>query len=99
MQELIPALAKENIFIRTLDQLKPEQEKYLDEYFEKEIYPVLTPVAVDDSHPFPWLPGLAFNLAVLLESEKKKSEDPRLAVVQVPGRLPGLFRLPDGGDA
>ena len=95
--ELVPALEKENIYFRTLDQLKPENAKYLDEYFDKEIYPVLTPVAVDDSHPLPWLPGLAFNLAVLLESEKKKSEDRRLAVVQVPGRLPGLLRLPDGG--
>ena len=95
--ELMPALEKENIYFRTLDQLKPEKAKHLDEYFDKEIYPVLTPVAVDDSHPLPWLPGLAFNLAVLLESEKKKSEDLRLAVVQVPGRLPGLLRLPDGG--
>ncbi len=95
--ELMPALEKENIYFRTLDQLKPENAKHLDEYFDKEIYPVLTPVAVDDSHPLPWLPGLAFNLAVLLESEKKKSEDLRLAVVQVPGRLPGLLRLPDGG--
>ena len=93
----MPALAKENIYFRTLDQLKPEHAKHLDEYFEKEIYPVLTPIAVDDSHPLPWLPGLAFNLAVLLESEKKKGEDLRLAVVQVPGRLPGLLRLPDGG--
>ena len=71
--ELVPALEKENIFIRALDQLKPENAKYLDEYFDKEIYPVLTPVAVDDSHPLPWLPGLAFNLAVLLESEKKRA--------------------------
>ena len=94
--ELMPALEKENIYFRTLDQLKPENAKHLDEYFDKEIYPILTPVAVDDSHPLPWLPGLAFNLAVLLESEKKKVEDLRLAVVQVPGRLPGLLRLPDG---
>ncbi|MBP1622914.1 MAG: degradosome polyphosphate kinase [Acidobacteria bacterium] len=95
--ELLPALEKENILVRTLDQLKPENAKYLDEYFEKEIYPVLTPVAVDESHPPPWLPALAFNLAVLLEPEKKKTEDVRLAFVQVPGRLPGLLRLPDGG--
>ncbi|HTY62241.1 MAG TPA: polyphosphate kinase 1 [Acidobacteriota bacterium] len=95
--ELLPALEKENIFIRTLDQLKPENAKYLDEYFEKEIYPILTPIAVDDSHPLPWLPALAFNLAVLLEPENKKSEELRLAIVQVPGRLPGLFRLQDGG--
>jgi polyphosphate kinase len=95
--ELIPALAREGICIRTLEQLKSSQEKYLDEYFEKEIYPVLTPIAVDDSHPLPWLPGLTFNLAVLLLSEKNMEESPRLSVVQVPGKLPGLFRLPDGG--
>ena len=92
--ELIPALANENIRIRTLDQLQPEQEKYLDGYFEREIYPVLTPVAVDDSHPSPWLQGLAFNLAVLLQSSTEEEAAPRLAVVQVPGRLPGLCRLP-----
>jgi polyphosphate kinase len=96
-EELVPALAKEDIYIRTLEELKPAQEKYLDEYYEKEIYPVLTPVAVDDSHPFPWLPGLTSNLAVRLESKKKKNADSRLAIVQLPGRLPGLFRLPDGG--
>jgi polyphosphate kinase len=94
---LVPALEKENIYIRALSQLKPEQEEFLDEYFEKEIFPVLTPVAIDELHPFPHLPGLTFNLAVLLESEKKKGEEPRLAIVQVPGRLPGLFRLPDSG--
>jgi polyphosphate kinase len=96
-KELIPALAGEDIYIRASDQINPDQEKYLDEYFEKEIYPVLTPVAVDDSHPFPWLPGLTSNLAVLLQSEKEKSPESRLAVVQIPGRLPGLFRLPDSG--
>jgi polyphosphate kinase len=94
---LLPALEKEGIFIRSLDQLKPENARHVDEYFEREIYPILTPIAVDDSHPLPWLPGLAFNLAVLLEPEKKKDEDLRMAVVQVPGRLPGLIRLPNGG--
>jgi polyphosphate kinase len=95
--ELLPALAKENVWIRTPDQIKPAQEKYLDEYFEKEIYPILTPVAVDDTHPFPWLPGLTSNLAVLLESMKKKGAELRFAVVPVPARIPGIIRLPDGG--
>jgi polyphosphate kinase len=95
--ELIPALAKQNIFIRTLDQLKPAQERYLEEYFEKEIYPVLTPIAVDEAHPFPRLPGLALNLAVLLQLETEKERDASLlAVVQVPSAIPGIFKLPDG---
>jgi polyphosphate kinase len=96
-EELIPALAREDIHIHAPGQVNPAQEKYLDEYYEKEIYPVLTPIAVDDSHPFPWLPGLTSNLAVLFESEKKRGTEPRLAIVQIPGRLPGLLRLPDGG--
>ncbi len=93
--ELVPALEKEGIFIRSPEQLRPEQEKHLDEYFEKEIFPVLTPVAIDDFHPFPHLPPLAFSLAALLQSEtKKENEELRLAIVQVPGRLPGLLKLP-----
>lgn len=92
--KMIPALAKEGIHILMPDQLKPDQEKYLDEYYEKEIYPILTPVAVDDAHPFPWLPGLTSNLAVLLQPEGKESSEPRLAIIQMPGGLPGLFKLP-----
>lgn len=92
-KELVPALAKHDIHLRPLDELKPTQEKYLDEYFDKEIYPVLTPVSVDEAHPFPWVPGLTFNLAVLLE--KGEAAESRLAIVQVPGRLPGLFKLPE----
>jgi polyphosphate kinase len=94
-KELIPALAKENIFIRTLDQIKPAQEKYLDEFFDREIYPVLTPLAVDEFHSSTWVPGLTSSLAVLLQPKKKKETELRMAVVQIPGMLPGLVRLPD----
>jgi polyphosphate kinase len=93
--ELIPALKKENIYIWSLDQLKPEHEKHLDEYFEREIFPVLTPIAIDDLHPFPRLPGLTFNLAVLLEPKKGKSDEPRMGIVQVPSKFPGLLKLPN----
>ncbi len=96
--ELIPSLAKQNIFIRSLNGINPAQAKYLDEYFEKEIYPVLTPVAVDESHPFPRLSGLSLNLAVRLESETdKEQEEHPLAIVEVPNSIPGIFKLPDGG--
>lgn len=96
--ELIPGLANHNILIRGSDQLRPAQRKYLDEYFEKEIYPVLTPIAVDESRPFPMLPGLTLNLAVLLKPLKSAHPEPHplMAVVEVPGSIPGLFKLPDG---
>jgi polyphosphate kinase len=96
-EELIPALAGENIYIRTPEQINSAQQKYLDEFFEKEVFPILTPIAIDGSHAFPWLPGLASILAVLLQSNTKKRSQPRLAIVQVPAKLPGLIRLPDGG--
>ncbi len=93
--ELTPALAKENIFIRKLVELKPAQKKQLDDYFDREIYPVLTPIAADESRPFPGVPGLSTSLAVLLQPEKKQDSEIRMAVVQIPGSLPGLFRLSD----
>jgi polyphosphate kinase len=96
-ETLLPALAKENVHILALDELSPAQGQYLDEYFEKEAYPILTPVAVDETHPFPRLPGLTSNLAVLLTPVKARETEPCLAVVQVPGRIPGLLKLPDGG--
>ena len=96
-EDLVPALAKEKVCLRAPDEIKPAQEHYLNEYFEKEVVPILTPVAVDDTHPFPHLPGLNSHLAILLESKKKKGPDPCLAVVQMPARIPGLLRLPDSG--
>ncbi len=93
--ELLPSLARENILIHPLDELNPAQQKYLDDYFDREISPILTPVAIDQVRPFPRLIGLAFNLSVLLVPEKEPGSERLLAVVPVPGRLPGLCRLPD----
>jgi len=95
LEKILPALAKENVRILSLEELKPSQQKYLDEYFDRNIYPILTPIAIDQANPFPRLIGLAFNLGVLLVPEKKPEAEPLLAVVQVPGRLPGICRLPN----
>ena len=93
--KLLPALAKEKIRILSMDAVSPPQQKFLDDYFESEIYPILTPIAIDPAHPFPRLAGLALHLGVLLEPEKGELKEPRLAVVQVPIRAPGLCRLPE----
>src|SRR5213593_1496078 len=94
--KLLPALAKAKLRILAGESLTVSHQKHLDEYFESEVYPVLTPVAIDASHPFPHLANLSFNLAVLLVSEKKGDSERRLAIVQQPGRLPALCRVPDG---
>ncbi len=97
LETLLPALANEKIRILALEELTAAQQKYVDDYFDREISPVLTPIAIGQERPFPRLVGLAFNLGALLASERNPEAGPILAVVQVPGRLPGLCRLPDTG--
>jgi polyphosphate kinase len=97
-QELLPALAKEKVRILDAAQVGPAHQQHLDRIFENEIYPVLTPIAVDPDQPFPRLVALAQHLAVLLEpANSPEPQDKRLALVQVPGRMPGLLRLPETG--
>ncbi len=67
MTDVLPALAARGVRICSLDQVSPEQRLALDAYFEREIFPVLTPLAVDTSHPFPVISNLSLNLAVLVE--------------------------------
>lgn len=96
-EKIVPALAKEKIHILASEELKSDQQTYLDEYFDREIYPVLTPVAIDESQAFPRLLNLSFNFAVLLTAGEEESEL-RLAVVQVPGLITGLCRLPQADE-
>ncbi|HLA78663.1 MAG TPA: polyphosphate kinase 1 [Vicinamibacteria bacterium] len=94
--EILPALAERGIRLVSVGSLDPGLRPPLARHFRDEILPVLTPLAIDFSRPFPMLLSLSLNLAVLLgpaEGEDQK----RLAVVQVPARLPRLVR-PVGGD-
>ncbi|MBP1601178.1 MAG: ppk, partial [Acidobacteria bacterium] len=94
-EKLLPALAKQKIQILAPAQLGENQCRYVDEYSEREIQPILTPLAIDQSHTIPRLTALATYLAVLLEPQKEGETGRRLAVVQVPSLLPGLIRLPE----
>src|SRR5580693_2262481 len=87
-EELVPALEQNNIFFLRHDELTSEEKRYYAKYFEKSIYPVLTPLAVDPVHPFPQLLNKSLNVAVELEGEDLNAN---LAVVQVPRILPRLL--------
>lgn len=96
VEGILPALAERGIRLVPAESLDAAQRAALAKHFKDEVLPVLTPLAIDFSRPFPMLLGLSLNLAVLLapgEGEDAK----RLAVVQVPARLPRLVR-PVGGD-
>jgi polyphosphate kinase len=96
-KKLLPSLAKQGIHILSMEELQVPQQTYLDGYFEREIYPILTPVAVRLFPAFPRLAGLSLNVAVHLAPETGEEPAERLlAVVPVPGKLPGLVRVPEG---
>jgi polyphosphate kinase len=86
---LLPALAAEGIRLMPFGDLDPQRQAALTAFFRDEILPVLTPLAIDISRPFPLLSSLSLNLALLLEPTKDEPGR-RLAIVQVP---PGLTRL------
>ena len=89
--EILPGLAARGIRISRLAELDAPARSALSRYFQEEVLPALTPLAIDSSRPFPMLAGLSLNLAILL-APPPDEEAPRLAVVQVPARLPRLTR-------
>ncbi len=94
MSEIYPSLADEGIEFATYDTLGPDDRQDLDIVFEEEIFPVLTPLAVDPTHPFPFISDLSLNLAVLLEDHDTKNR--QFARVKIPPNVPRLIPLQDG---
>ncbi len=92
--ELLPALAEVGIGFPEIWAIEEERRRWLRGWFEDEIYPVLTPLAVDPAHPFPSLLNKSLNLAVLLLDPRSERAVHRVAVVQVPRVLPRLLQLP-----
>jgi len=87
-ETLVPGLEEQNIFFLPYEDLSDDEKKYYTDYFEKSVYPVLTPLAVDPVHPFPQLLNKSLNVAVELEGDELSTH---LAVVQVPRILPRLL--------
>ncbi|MDX2175112.1 MAG: polyphosphate kinase 1 [Candidatus Sumerlaeia bacterium] len=93
--QIEPALRDEGIRINRVAELRGEQRRFVQEYFDHEVFPVLTPLAVDSAHPFPHLRNLSLNLAVLLEPpEDHPGAAARFAVVQVPQVIDRVTQLP-----
>ena len=81
-EEIVPALADEGIELVRWDELDREEQKYCKRLFRDRVFPVLTPLAVDPAHPFPYISGLSLNLAVLVRNPKTSKE--YFARVKVP---------------
>lgn len=93
-QELIPALATENIRFVRRTQWNPKQVAWVKRYFNAELLPVLSPMGLDPSHPFPRLQNKSLNFIVALHGKDAFGRDASYAVVQAPRSLPRLIHLP-----
>jgi polyphosphate kinase len=91
MEVLLPRLKKTGIFLHRIDELDKKESKRLDEYFEGQVFPILTPLAVDAGHPFPFLGNLRLNLLVVFKEASGIKVPQAYAFVEVPTILPRLI--------
>jgi polyphosphate kinase len=94
LDEIVPAMAEAGIRIADMSELGKQDREFLRDYFQREVYPVLTPLAVDPSHPFPYISNLSLSLAVTVRDPGTTRD--RFARVKVPGILPRFIPLGDG---
>ncbi len=95
-QELVPALAEQGIRLADYRSLSSTQKAALRRYFDEQVFPVCTPLALDPGHPFPFIANLSLNLAVVLDDP---AHGRRFAFVRVPDALPRLVRVPGEKEA
>lgn len=93
-KDLLPALAENGIRFLKFDELSAEDLAWVEEYYQGQVRPVLTPLALDPAHPFPQLLNKSLNIIVRLEMPHAGEMLRHLAVVQVPRVLPRLVKLP-----
>lgn len=93
---ILPELEKERIVLLTWDKLTSSEQERLSRYYRQQVFPVLTPLAVDPAHPFPYISGGSINLAVIVENPV--SGKSHFARVKIPGNLPRLVPVDDMTD-
>ncbi|MBH0085712.1 polyphosphate kinase 1 [Psychrobacter sp. SCQQ22] len=94
-EDVLPALAKEDIRYLKRDELNAEQSAWMKRYFTEQVSPVLTPISIDPAHPFPRLVNKSLNFIATLEGKDAFGRDINLAIVPAPRSLPRVIRLPD----
>lgn len=93
LDELVPELARHAIRTASWREIDDAGRTYLRDIFESRVFPVLTPLAVDPAHPFPYISNLALSLAIVVRDPKSGEE--RFARVKLPQTFPRFFQLPD----
>ncbi len=94
-EELIPELAEQEILFLKRSEWTREQEKWLGDFFKKQLTPILSPLGLDPAHPFPKVLNKSLNFIVSLKGKDAFGRDSALAVVQAPRVLPRIIQLPE----
>ena len=94
-EDILPALAQENIRFLRREELSEAQSRWVSDYFREQVLPVLTPISLDPAHPFPRLVNKSLNFIVTLEGKDAFGRNMNLAIVPAPRSLPRVVRLPD----
>ena len=90
---LVPTLAEKGVHFKQPGELSRSERRWIRNYFEEEVYPVLTPLAVDPAHPFPQLVNKALNILVLLDNPETVDEEALMAIIPVPRILPRVVEI------
>jgi polyphosphate kinase len=93
-EELMPVLHKQGLRLITHDERNAAQHKWVKQYFEREVRPLLTPVSLDPAHPFPMVANKSLNFIVRLTGKDAFGRENDIAIVKVPRSLPRVIRLP-----
>ena len=94
--EILPSLAEAGVVFLRRGVWMPEQRAWIEDYFLREVMPVLTPIGLDPAHPFPRVLNKSLNFAVELEGKDAFGRESLAAIVQAPRVLPRVIRLPQG---
>ncbi len=88
LQKIVPRLREENIDFTTPEQLTRSERRWVDNYFKEQVYPVLTPLAIDPAHPFPQIGNKTLNILVSLDNPETREIESFMAILPVPRILP-----------
>jgi len=100
LDRLVPALADEKILFRQAGELSSAELTWVRQYFEEQVFPILTPLALDQAHPFPHVGNKTLNVIVSLDDPSTAEFDRHIAILPVPPSLPSIVRIDhEGADA
>jgi len=96
-EEILPELTENNIEFSKYKELSGEERESLEKYFDDEIYPVLTPIAIDSVHPFPNLVNRSIAFAMILDDPETEVHEEKVSVLQIPGNIPRFKTIDNAG--